>query len=213
MYKKCLAVLGVLLALSGGSVLQAQSASSPVSDSASNSVQLDFNIALGGDATTRSVVAAYGRPVQLRYQSRRPGSKSWRLELLASPDTSTGVADAVKVSIKLAEPVGAVWRVVQESEMILAPGVAASLKSENDRSQMRDIEIIAKPRFIPLAQGRMAGGASCPDLLQPADNMAPAIAVHCCGGGCQNGDSWQCCGALACCNCGSCCTNSPESGL
>lgn len=169
-----------------------------------NSAKIDLKMALGGDAATRSVVVAYGRAAQLRYASTRPGIKDWRLELLANPDDTLGVPDAIRVKLKLAEPEGAGWKVVQEAEMVLLPGQPGSLTG-GQGSAIRDMEVIVTQLFIALP--KEAPGLACPDILLPGDGLAGTAAARCCGGRCGNGDNWSCCGGVSCCVCGSCCSN------
>lgn len=173
----------------------------------------------GSEVMTPNIQVRPNTPAYMSYTEDGATDPKYSLELMVAPDSAIGanVGDMVKATLwkgafKKSEP-------VLDSSMILDTA-ASTTRNAPQSVQVIDsagttykIEVISHGVFMKDPSILLEQNSSCLtkdgniDLsTKESPSTAPQVQA-CCGGSCTSkAGQMQCCGAVACCACGYCCS-------
>lgn len=170
-----------------------------------NAVKYSFDMSINGlDYEPFTTTLAIGVPATLTY-SNSFGEEELKVKVTAQLSKTPGKAI---VSHSILKNLSGSW--VELS----SPLIEFSDKSTNENvvvnnREASEIIISGRTELIALSDETLSKTLQkCPESKKPdlkSDSVVLPQARSCCGATCGNGQQWQCCGAVACCNCGHCC--------
>ncbi len=177
-----------------------------------NAYKLDISVEKSGAQVANPKFAVvFGKAAVATVTSPTTQDGFYRVQATASPgEKAPNGKGTVRVDMVVLEQVAGAWVILGEPSVLGYDGQEAAVDISGAAGSFT-VKVRATPEFNQKAVNFK--GQSCPALTAPLakNSSGPIIAIgpgrDCCSVGCNDGSgrTLNCCGAIECCACGSCC--------